>query len=61
MTSREKVVESDGHDPLLQALADAPEDDEPWTERDDAAVAESRADFGAGRTVSHGEMLREFG
>jgi hypothetical protein len=61
MTSREKLVESGGHDPLLQALADAPEDDESWTAEDEAAVAEARADFGAGRTVSHEQMLRKFG
>lgn len=47
-------------DPLLLALANAPEDDEPWTEEDEAAVAESRADFAAGRTISLEEMPRKY-
>jgi hypothetical protein len=37
------------------------EDDEPWTEQDDAAMAKSRADLAAGRTVPHQEMLRKYG
>ncbi|MBA2505796.1 MAG: hypothetical protein H0V29_07615 [Thermoleophilaceae bacterium] len=49
------------HDPMLHALANASEDDEPWTEEDEAAVAESRADFAAGRTLSHAEILRKYG
>jgi len=48
-------------DPLLRAIANAPEDDEPFTAEDEAAVAEGRADFAAGRTVSHEEMLRRYG
>jgi len=56
-----RLVETQRHDPMLQALANAPEDDEPWTEEDEAAVAESRADVGAGRTLSHEEMLRKHG
>ncbi len=35
-------------DPLLQAIANAPEDDEPWTEEDEAAVQESRDEIAAG-------------
>lgn len=56
-----RIVETQRHDPMLQALANAPEDDEPWTDDDEAAVAESRADFAAGRTLSHEEMLRKYG
>ncbi len=56
-----RVVEIQRHDPLLQALANAPEDDEPWTDEDEAAVAVSRADVAAGRTLSHEEMLRKHG
>lgn len=48
-------------DPVVAAFRDAPEDDEPWTEEDEAAVAEADADFAAGRTVSHEEIKREFG
>jgi hypothetical protein len=56
-----RLVETQRHDPMLQALADAPEDDEPWTDEDEAAVAEGRADLAAGRTVSLDEMLRKHG
>lgn len=54
-----RLIETQRHDPVLQALASAPEDDEPWT--DEAAVAESRTDFASGDTVSHEEMLRKHG
>lgn len=56
-----RLVETQRHDPMLQALADAPEDDEPWTDEDEAAVAEGRADLAAGRTISLDEMLRKHG
>jgi len=46
---------------MLLAFANAPEDDEPWTDEDEAAVAESRADFAAGRTVSLEEILKKYG
>ncbi len=55
------LVETQRHDPLLQALANAPKDDEPWTDEDTAAVAKSRADLAAGPTLSHEEMLRKHG
>lgn len=48
-------------DPVIVAFRDAPEDDEPWTAGDEAAVAEADADFAAGRTASHEEIKREFG
>lgn len=48
-------------DPVVVAFCDAPEDDEPWTDEDEAAAAEGRADIEAGRTVSHEEIKREFG
>lgn len=56
-----RLVETQRHDPLLQAVANAREDDEPWTDEDEAAVAESRSDVAAGRTLSHEEMLRKHG
>lgn len=31
-------------DPVIAAFLDAPADDEPWTEQDEAAAAEGRAD-----------------
>ena len=48
-------------DPVLAAFRDAPADDEPWTEEDEAAAAEGRADLAAGRTVSLDEATRERG
>ena len=56
-----KLVEKEHEDPMIVAFRDAPEDDEPWTEEDEAAAAEGRADIAAGRTVSHEEMLRKYG
>ncbi|HLM86137.1 MAG TPA: hypothetical protein VK272_08130 [Solirubrobacteraceae bacterium] len=47
-------------DPVIAAFRDAPADDEPWTEEDEAAAAEGRADLGAGRSVSLDEALREY-
>jgi hypothetical protein len=48
-------------DPVLTAFRDAPVDDEPWTDEDEAAAAEGRADVAAGRTVSLEEAMRELG
>jgi len=39
-------------DPVIAAFRDAPLDDEPWTEHDEAAAAEGRADLAAGHTIS---------
>lgn len=38
-------------DPVVVAFRDAPVDDEPWTDEDEAAAVEGRADVAAGRTV----------
>lgn len=48
-------------DPVVAAFRDAPEDDEPWTAEDEAAVAEADADFAAGRTVSLEELEKKYG
>ena len=48
-------------DPVIVAFRDAPVDDEPWTEQDEAAATEGRADIAAGRTVSLDEAMRELG
>jgi CO dehydrogenase/acetyl-CoA synthase beta subunit len=48
-------------DPVLRAMLEAPEDDEPETEEERAAVTEAQEDFKAGRVVSHQELKREFG
>lgn len=46
-------------DPVIAAFRDAPTDDEPWTEDDEAAAAEGRADIAAGRTVSLEQAITE--
>ena len=35
-----------------------PDDDEPYTDEDLAAVAETRADLAAGRTIDHDAAMR---
>ena len=46
-------------DPVLYALITAPQDDEPETEEERAAVAEAYADIAAGRVISDEELARE--
>jgi hypothetical protein len=48
-------------DPVVAAFRDAPEDDEPWTAEDEAAVAEADADLAAGRTTSLEDFGRKYG
>jgi predicted transcriptional regulator len=60
----EPVVEflaSRREDPVSAAFRDAPEDDEPFTAEDKAAVNEAEEDFASGRTISHEDMLRKYG
>jgi predicted transcriptional regulator len=54
-------IASRGEDPVIAAFHNAPEDDEPFTAEDEAAVREADEDIAAGRTVSHEEMLRKYG
>ncbi len=46
-------------DPVVAVFRDAPIDDEPWTEQDEAAAAEGRADIAAGRIVSLEDAMRD--
>ena len=50
-------------DPVSRAIANAPYDDEPESEDERRAVAESKAWLAAhpGKTISHAEMMAEFG
>jgi predicted transcriptional regulator len=48
-------------DDFARWLASHPEDDEPLTDEEQAALAESAADIAAGRLVSFEEIKREFG
>jgi predicted transcriptional regulator len=43
---------------MLQALRDSPEDDEPLTEEDLAALREAEDDIAAGRVVAHEDLRR---
>jgi hypothetical protein len=45
--------------PPVDAYADRPFDDEPLTDEDRAAIAESEADIRAGRTIEHAELWAE--
>lgn len=48
-------------DPVLHALSNAPLDDEPVTEVEEAAVREALEDVAAGRMHTMEEVKREFG
>ena len=48
-------------DPVLRAFLDAPEDDEPETEEERAAVLKAREEFKAGHVVPLEEVKHEFG
>jgi len=57
-----RLVEKEHEDPVIAAFRDAPEDDEPWTDEDEAAMAEVRADDAAGvPTIPLEEIERELG
>ena len=47
------------NDPVVVAFRLAPLDDEPFTEEDEAALAEARADVAAGRTAPLDTAMRE--
>jgi hypothetical protein len=47
--------------PAYRAALAAPQDDEPVTAGDAAAIHAAQEDVRAGRVVSHDEVLREFG
>lgn len=47
------------NDTVVVAFRDAPLDDEPFTDEDEAALAESRVDIAAGQAVSLDEAMRE--
>ena len=47
----------DRHDPVLTALLNAPEDEEPETDYERQAVAEAMDDLKAGHVVSSAEIL----
>jgi hypothetical protein len=57
-----RLVEKEREDPVLRLLDNAPVDDEPWTDEDEAAVAESRAELAAGAPlIPLEQVMRELG
>ena len=50
-----------GSDPLLRALMEAPEDDEPETEEERAAVQEAREQLARGEAIADDEVWRRLG
>jgi hypothetical protein len=46
-------------DPVAGAFRDAPLDDEPWTEEEERAAADGRADLASGRTLPLDEALQD--
>jgi hypothetical protein len=56
------LVEKEREDPVIAAFRNAPEDDEPWTEEDEAAMAEVEADRAAGvPDIPFEEIKRKYG
>ncbi len=56
------LVEKERDDPVIAAFREAPEDDEPWTDEDEAAMAEVRADEAAGvPTIPFEEIKAKYG
>lgn len=46
---------------MIAAFRDAPDDDEPWTDEDETAMAEVEADGAAGvPLISHEEIKRKY-
>jgi hypothetical protein len=56
-----KLVEKEHEDPLLRAIANAPEDDEPLSAEDEAAIADGQADIAAGRLTALEDIKHELG
>jgi hypothetical protein len=56
------LVESEREDPVIAAFRDAPEDDEPLSAEEEAALAESHAELAAGApTIPLEQVMRELG
>ena len=57
-----EYVASRGEDPVIAAFRDAQEDDEPWSDEDEIAMAEVRADRAAGvQMIPFEEIKRKYG
>lgn len=56
-----EYVASRREDPMIVAFRDAPEDDEPLTPEEEAALAEADADLAAGRLIPFEEIKDKHG
>jgi hypothetical protein len=57
-----EFIASRNEDPVIAAFRDAEEDDEPWTDEDEAAMAEVRADEAAGASrIPFEEIKAKYG
>lgn len=55
-------VESEHEDPVIAAFRDAPEDDEPLSDEDEAAISEAQAERAAGEPlIPFAEIKRKYG
>jgi len=61
LPAAQRFLEYLASNPAYRAAMSAPPDDEPVTPGDAEAIAKAREDVRAGRTVSHDDVLREFG
>lgn len=55
------LVKKEHEDPLLRAIANAPEDDEPLSAEDRQAIVEGHADIAADRLTSLDDFKRKLG
>jgi len=65
LTDIEKIlkhaIENENNDPVRQALANAPFDDEPITDEERERIRHADEDLKNGRTTSMGDLKRELG
>ena len=56
-----RALASEARDPVLEAFRNAPEDEEEWTQEDQAAWQEGKEDLAAGQVMSTEELCRRLG
>ena len=61
IVAAQRLLEHFARGASFRAAMSAPPDDEPVTAGDVEAITRARKDLLAGRVISHGEILREFG
>ena len=61
LSAVQRFLECLAINPAYRAALSAATDDEPVSEADAAAITRAREELGAGKVVTHDEVLREFG